>query len=56
MTSMEGFSSGIADDHAPLWKYITKVKKLKREEIDEESIVIALKDSMTHAQESMPIS
>ena len=57
MTSMKGSSSGVVDDHAPLWKFVTKVKKLKgEEEIESESVVIALKHSMDHIQESRPIS
>ena len=30
MTSMEGFSSLIQDDHTSLWKYVTEVEKVGR--------------------------
>ena len=56
MTSMKGSSSGIVDDHTPLWKYVTKVKKLKGEEkIDDKSVVIVLNHSVDHTQELRPI-
>ena len=51
MISMEGFSSGIMDDHTPLLKYVTEVEKLEgEEEIDDEIVVITLKHSMDHTQ------
>jgi len=57
MTSIEGSSDEIVDDHAPLWKYVINVKKLERKkEIGDESVVIALKHSMDHTQKSRPIS
>jgi len=58
MTLMEGFLSGIVDDHIPLWKYVTKVKKTRRGggNFGDESIIIILKHLMDHTQESRPIS
>ena len=57
MTSMEDSSGGIVADHAPIWKYVTKVRKLKGEEkISDGNVVITLKHSMNHTQESRPIS
>jgi len=42
MTSIEGFLSGPMDDHTPLWKFVTKLKKLKgEEEIGSGNVVIA---------------
>jgi len=35
MTSIEGSSNGIVDDHTPLWKYATKVKKYCLEILNE---------------------
>ena len=47
MTSIEGSSSGLVDDHAPPWKFITKLEKIERgEEIESENVVIVLNHSM----------
>ena len=53
MTSMGGSANEQVDDHAPFWKYATKVEKLEGEEkIGDRSVVIALKYLMDHIQRS----
>ena len=57
MTSIEGSSSVPVDDHTPLWKFVTKLEKIRREEeIGSENVVIALNHSMDLIIESGPIS
>jgi len=57
MTSIEGSSSVPVDDHAPLWKFVTKLEKIEgEEEIGSENVVISLNHSMDLILKSGPIS
>jgi len=57
MSSIEGFSSVLVNDHAPLWKIVTKLENFGRgEEIGSGNVVIALNHSMDLILEAGPIS